>query len=83
MIKNTQIIQVTKDCLILKIVPLEGYKEEILNREIKELAEGLRNIVGGEISIQSEIVENIQLTKAGKFKWIISDIAKDFLVKGV
>jgi len=82
-IKNTQIIQRSLDCIKLKIVPWDNCDPKILKSELGELSQGLVNILGSNMKIETEIVESIQLSKSGKFKWIISDVFNDFLGKGL
>ena len=38
-----------------------------------------RIIIGEKIKIIPEIVNEIELSPSGKFKWIISEISKDFI----
>ena len=78
-IKNTQIIQKSTEKIILRIVPLENINKELLNNEILFLSQELKKIIGEKINIIPEIVNEIELSPSGKFKWIISEIAKDFI----
>lgn len=82
-IKNTQIIQKSLEHIILKIVPRDGYSPEMLEGELNQLCQGLQNILGADMKIETEIVQFIHLSKSGKFRWIISEVSKDFLEKGV
>ena len=78
-IKNTQNIQKNTERVILRIVPLENTNKDLLNKEIQFLSQELKKIIGEKIKIVSEIVNEIELSPSGKFKWIISEIAKDFI----
>ena len=78
-IKNTQIIQKTLENIILRIVPLENTNKDLLNEEIQFLSQELKKIIGNKTKIIPEIVNEIELSPSGKFKWIISDISKDFI----
>jgi len=82
-IKDTQIVQKSLDRIILKIVPWDGYGPEMLEGELNQLCQGLQNILGADMKIETEIVQSIQLSKSGKFKWIISEVSKDLLEKGL
>lgn len=82
-IRNSQIIQKSLDCVKLRIVPWDSCDTKILKSELGELSQGLVNILGSNMNIETEIVESIQLSKSGKFKWIISDVSNDFLRKGL
>ena len=78
-IKNTQIIQKTLEKIILRIVPLENTNKDLLNEEIQFLSQELKKIIGNKTKIIPEIVNEIELSPSGKFKWIISEISKDFI----
>ena len=78
-IKHTQIIQKNTEKIILKIVPLENINKDLLNKEIQFLSQELKKIIGEKIRVVSEIVNEIELSSSGKFKWIISEISKDFI----
>lgn len=81
-ISNTQIIQKSLSCIELKIVPWETCDPKVLKIELKELCQGLQNILTSDMKIETEIVESIKLSKSGKFKWIISEVSNDWLQKG-
>ncbi|HBY58145.1 MAG TPA: hypothetical protein DEG96_09895 [Candidatus Atribacteria bacterium] len=78
-IKNTQIVQKSHEKIILRIVPLEDVNKDLLNKEIQFLSQELKKIIGEKITIIPEIVNEIELSPSGKFKWIISEISKDFI----
>ncbi len=81
-IKDTQIIQTDFDNITLKIVPWdEGITEESKN-EMEQLCDGLQKILGIDMNIKTEVVVSIERSKSGKFKWIISDVSKNSLLKG-
>jgi phenylacetate-CoA ligase len=81
-IMHTQIIQTEPARLILKIVPWNrGITREYEN-EVKQLCHGLQKILGNAMQIKTENVHSIKTTKSGKFKWIISDVSRDFLKRG-
>ena len=77
-IKNTQIIQKNTEKIILRIVSLENTNKDLLNKEIQFLSQELKKIIGEKIKIIPEIVNEIELSPSGKFKWIISGISKEF-----
>jgi len=82
-IKNSQIVQGNVNEVILKIVPWDDCDQTILMEELKLLCQGFQTILGSDMNIRAEIVESIPLSKTGKFKWIISEVSKDFLEKGI
>ena len=47
------------------------------------LCQGLQNILGADMKIETEILGSIQLSKSGKFKWIISEVSGGFLEEGL
>lgn len=69
-IEKSQIIQKTKNQLIIKIVKKREYSEKDSELLLKELHER----VGYEMSIELEFTEDIPRTKAGKYRWIISKL---------
>lgn len=82
-IRNTQIIQKSLEYIKLRIVPWDNCDPKILKNELQELCQGLQNILGPDMKIENEIVESIKLSKSSKFKWIISEVSKYFLQKGI
>ncbi len=82
-IKNTQIVQKSLDYIKLLIVPCDGYTPETLEDELRQLCQGLEKILSPNMRIETEVVKSIQFSKSGKFKWIISDVSKDFLGKAI
>lgn len=69
-IKKSQIIQESKDKLIIKIVKRQEYSE----KDSVFLLNELYTRVGSDMTIELDFVEDIPLTKAGKYRWIISRI---------
>jgi hypothetical protein len=78
-IKNTQIVQKSSEKIILRIVPLENINKDLLNEEIQFLSQELKKIIGEKIKIIPEIANGIELSQPRKFKWIISEISKNFI----
>ena len=69
-VKQYQIIQESKDEMIVKIVKEKSYTEE----DTKRILRMLRERVGEEMNIKIEFVNGIQTTKSGKRRYIISKI---------
>lgn len=82
-IKDTQIIQKSLNYVKLRMVLWDDHDLKMLEDELQQLCQGLQNILGPIMKIETEIVDSIQLSKSGKFRWIISEVSKDFLEKGV
>jgi len=83
MIKDTQIIQESLDYIKLRIASWGNCSSKVLEDELHQLCQGLQNILGPQMKIETEIVQSIQLSKSGKFKWIISEVSKDSFEKGL
>jgi len=74
-IKNSQLIQTSVDCVILRA---EIYDKKHLHRsdaELQILRQNIQRILGDEIQIKVEVVDEIEGLESGKFRWIISEIA--------
>lgn len=72
-IKNTQLVQVDYDYIILRVELYERPCEES-EKEIKQLTNDLLRIINSNVKIEVEIVDEIERTLSGKFKWIVSKI---------
>ena len=70
-IEKSQIIQESKDKLIIKIVKRKGYSE----KDSTFLLNELRARIGSDMTIELDFVDDIPLTKAGKYRWIVSKIS--------
>lgn len=73
-IKQCQFIQESVDEITVKIVQKDTYGE----KDTKEFLKELRNKLGSEIEINFELVEEIPLTKTGKFRFVISKVPLKF-----
>ena len=73
-IYESQIVQETKEQIIVKIVRLPDYDEKDSDYIVKEL----KKRVGDDMQINIEFVDHIPRTKAGKFRWVISKIPLEF-----
>lgn len=77
-IKNTQILQESLDCIKVKIVPWDQYDLETLEKESDAIREGLRGVLGPDMKIEIEISQSVDFSATRKFKWIVSDLHKDY-----
>jgi len=82
-IKSTQLIQTSLNRIKLKVVPWEHCSHKIFDEEIEQLCHGLQSMLGPEMKIETELVESIQHTKSGKFRWIISEVSRGSLEDGL
>ena len=70
--KQYQIVQESKNKLLIKIVKGDGYTQEDTRRILK----GIKKHVGGSMDIKVEFVNNIPATKTGKRLFVVSKISK-------
>jgi len=71
--KESQIIQLSRNKIIVKIVKEAGFSKRDLNYILHRLKER----VGKNMSIEIEFVDSIERTKAGKFRFVISKSSSD------
>lgn len=69
-IKETQIVQETRERLTMNIVPDKGYHPGVAEALVGEL----RKRVGQTIQVDVQILDSIPRTKAGKFKAVVSRV---------
>jgi phenylacetate-CoA ligase len=74
-IKDTQVVQKDVNLVMIRAVPKEAVDSEAMGRELKQLCQGLQAIIGESVQVKWEIVEEIERSRSGKFKWIISDVS--------
>ena len=73
-IAESQIIQESIEKLIIKIVK----KPEYCNNDTKHLLNEFKKRLGDEMQIQVQFVDGIPRTKAGKYRWVISNVPLNF-----
>jgi phenylacetate-CoA ligase len=71
-IEKSQIIQTDRQRLNIKIVRNELYNQKSANQIIRDM----KKIVGKEMNVSIEIVDDIPRQKNGKYRFVISDISK-------
>ena len=81
-IKETQLIQKSVHELLLRAVTWENSDPEVTNTELAQLCYNLKQIIG-DMNIETQIVSEIERNKAGKFRWIISEVSKGSLETGL
>lgn len=69
-IRKYQVVQKSTDSLDIKLVIDEGYENTCQAR----IRSAIQSYMGEEVSIKFMIVEDIPLTAAGKYRWIVSDL---------
>lgn len=73
-IKDTQVVQKNMNSVIIRGVPLEAGESEAVRRELRQLSQDLRAIIGESVQVKWEIVEEIERSASGKFKWIVTEV---------
>jgi phenylacetate-CoA ligase len=71
-IRKFQVLQTEPSSVIFKMIPKADFKQEY----VRKLEEMVTEHTGGDLRIDVEIVEDIPLTRAGKHRFIVSEIAK-------
>ena len=82
-IKETQIVQKAINYIFLRVVKWEDKEKSEFNSETNQLSYDLQQIFGDDMRIEVKEVEEIERTKSGKFKWIVSEVAHDSLEHGL
>lgn len=75
-VEESQIIQEDYDDIIIKLVVNQTYSESDAAHLTKEFQQRL----GENVNIAIEVVDVLSRTKSGKFKWVISKVAKGIQV---
>ena len=70
-IEESQIVQEDFNTVVVKIVPSSDFTEA----DETALVHGLQERLGNDVSIRVERVTNLERTKSGKFKWVISRVS--------
>jgi hypothetical protein len=67
----------------VKVLPWREYDSKALEIELHQICQGLQRILGNGMRIETELCDSMQNEKSGKFRWIISEVSKDILEKGM
>jgi phenylacetate-CoA ligase len=71
-IKETQVVQVARDRLVVNIVPEAGYSQETGAM----LMEALKVRVGQRMHIEMQFLSQIPRTSSGKFRAVVSELGR-------
>lgn len=82
-VKDTQLIQESATQLILRVVLWDRIISKDSATELRQLSMGLQEILGVNIQIKTEIVNELKRLKSGKFKWILSEVSKGLIERGL
>jgi phenylacetate-CoA ligase len=69
-VQESQIIQKSYDHIVVLIIPREDYTEA----DSKHLVVELQARLGEDVTVEIRKVQSIPRSKAGKFKWVISEV---------
>lgn len=69
-IRKYQVIQKARDRLEIKLVVDQGYDSACLKR----IREAIKSYMGEEVTVEFIFVDDIPLTAAGKYRWIVSEL---------
>lgn len=69
-VQRFQVSQETVDAITMRIVPAQGYGKAVEDR----LDKALRNALGHRIAIHFEVVDEVELSKSGKYRVIMSKV---------
>jgi len=82
-IRDTQVVQKSIDFIILRVVPWDKKDLAAYEAEVRYLSRSLQNILENDLRIEVEEVDEIERTNSGKFKWIVSEVSRGMLEKGL
>lgn len=71
-VEASQIIQEDYDHVVIKIVANADYKDSDTQHLIREFQDRM----GDDVNVEIQLVDELQRTKAGKFKWVICKVDK-------
>jgi acyl-coenzyme A synthetase/AMP-(fatty) acid ligase len=64
--------------VVIKLVLNREYPEDRLNQSIKEILNQYRSILGEDMNVSIEFVDQIPPTRSGKRRIVISNVPKPF-----
>lgn len=73
-VAESQIVQESRDYVTMKVVPKQEYSEA----DTKFILEALGKVLGTEVVVTVEVVDSIERTASGKFRWVISKVPLGF-----
>jgi phenylacetate-CoA ligase len=69
-IKKSQVIQDALDHFLVRLVPAEGFTEDVTT----ELTSGIRDLLNTDVAIDVVLVDDIAWERSGKYKWFVSEL---------
>jgi len=70
---ESQIYQEASGRIVLRIVPQSSFAKS----DADQLVAGIKRVVGSDATVDVEIRDEIPRTKAGKFRWLVSDVPRN------
>lgn len=69
-VEESQVVQLTTDHIEIRIVPRADYGPKDTNHLLTEF----RHRLGDQVKVEIKLVDQIERTKSGKFKWVVSHV---------
>jgi phenylacetate-CoA ligase len=69
-IEASQIVQTDLDRLVVRLVPRPEYSD----KDAAHLVQALKTRLGADMRVHIELVDSIERTARGKFKWVVSQV---------
>lgn len=75
-VEQSQVVQEDYDHVVIRLVPNKNYRPE----EGEHLVREFQARLGSNVRVEVRLVDALERTKSGKFKWVISKVAKGIRV---
>jgi len=69
-IQESQIVQTARERIVVRVVP----RSDFTDAHRRSLIEGLQERIGAGTTIEVELVDRLERSRAGKFKWVVSHV---------
>jgi phenylacetate-CoA ligase len=69
-IEGSQIVQTAPDAVTIRLIPGAAYTDAHTQHLVREFRERL----GNDVRIDVQLVDRLEVTKHGKFKWVTSEV---------
>lgn len=78
-IKDTQVVQEDLNLIVVRVVPWEAGDSKAMQTELGQLRRDLQAMLGETVQVRWEIVDEVERSGSGKFKWIVSQVSRDLV----
>lgn len=82
-IKECRMIQTSVDKIIWQVTSYDKNLLNIRKADLQRLRQDLKDILGSNIQVNLEVVDEIERLKSGKLKMMMSEVSKDLMEKGL